>query len=77
MAHVGWRWTCLAYAGLMGRLARPSLIAQALVLPFDALVVMQSGADALFALLMIFALGTLGVIVALWSASRLDLQYSK
>lgn len=65
------------HAGLVGRLARPGLIAQVLALPFGALVVTQGGADALFVLLTIFTLGNLGVIAALWSASHPDLRYSK
>jgi MFS family permease len=54
------------YAGLVGRLARPALIAQAVAAPLGALVVTWGGADALFRLLIVLAVGNLGLIVALW-----------
>jgi predicted MFS family arabinose efflux permease len=54
------------YAGLVGRLARPGLVAQAIAPPLGALVVTRGGADALFVLLTVLAAGNLGLIAILW-----------
>ena len=55
------------FAPLMGRLARPSLVAQALAPLVGAFVLSRWGADALFALLAAFALANLGLVAALWA----------
>ncbi|MGU3662270.1 MFS transporter [Methylobacterium fujisawaense] len=65
------------YAGLIGRLARPGLVAQALAPPLGALVVTHGGADALFVVLTVLAAGNLGLIAALWTVLREDLQRRK
>lgn len=57
------------YAVLLGRLARPNLVAQALAPSLGAFVLARCGADALFMLLIGLALGNLGLIAALWRAA--------
>lgn len=54
------------YPLLVGRLARPGLIAQALAPPAGAFVLTHAGADPLWWLLLALALITLGMIGALW-----------
>ncbi|MDR7039903.1 MFS family permease [Methylobacterium sp. BE186] len=54
------------YARLIGRLARPGLVAQALAPLVGAFVVTEGGADALFAILAALALANVGLVGALW-----------
>lgn len=54
------------YATLLGRLARPGLVAQALAPPLGAYVLAQGGADATFALLAGMALLNVVLVTALW-----------
>ncbi|QGY04209.1 MFS transporter [Methylobacterium mesophilicum SR1.6/6] len=54
------------YAGLIGRLARPGLVAQALAPPIGAVLLTRLGADALWAMLAALALVNLGLIGGLW-----------
>ncbi|MBE7245099.1 MAG: MFS transporter [Actinomycetospora chiangmaiensis] len=54
------------YAGLIGRLARPGLVAQALAPPLGAVLLTRLGADALWAMLAALALVNLGLIGGLW-----------
>lgn len=56
------------YAPLLGRLARPGLVAQALAPPLGAYVLAQGGADATFALLAGMALLNVVLVAALWRA---------
>jgi hypothetical protein len=58
------------YATLMGRLAFPSLIVQALAPSAMALLIEQSGVDATMATLTAFAALNVGLIAALWSLCR-------
>ena len=58
------------YASLVGRLARPSLVAQALAPPIGAFVVAHGGAGATFGLLVGMALLNVGLVGALWRANR-------
>lgn len=54
------------YPPLVGRLARPGLIAQALAPPAGAFVLTYGSADALWWLLLALALANLGLVGALW-----------
>lgn len=54
------------YALVVGRLARPGLVAQALAPPAGAVVLTRAGPDALWWLLLALALANLGLIGALW-----------
>ena len=54
------------YAGLVGRLARPGLMAQAVAPPIGAFLLIRLGADGLWAALALMALANLGLIAALW-----------
>ncbi|MEE7455952.1 MFS transporter [Methylorubrum populi] len=56
------------YAPLLGRLARPGLVAQALAPPLGAYVLAQGGADATFVLLAGMALLNVVLVAALWRA---------
>ncbi len=58
------------YAPLVGRLARPSLIAQALAPPLGASVLAQGGAGATFGLLAVMALLNVGLVGALCQTKR-------
>lgn len=58
------------YAGLIGRLARPGLIAQALSPPTGAYLLTRIGPDALWAILAALALVNLGLIAGLWREKR-------
>ncbi|GJE17211.1 MFS transporter [Methylobacterium sp. Leaf102] len=54
------------YAPLVGRLARPGLVAQALAPSLGAVVLTQAGADATYALLTVLALANVALAVSLW-----------
>lgn len=54
------------YAGLVGRLARPGLVAQAAAPPLGAVLFSRLGADGLWAALALMALANLGLIAGLW-----------
>ena len=54
------------YAALVGRLARPGLIAQALAPPAGAFVLTHAGPGSLWWLLLALALVNLGLVGALW-----------
>ncbi len=54
------------YPLVVGRLARPGLIAQALAPPAGAFVLTRAGPDPLWLLLLALALVNLGLVVALW-----------
>lgn len=54
------------YAGLMGRLARPSLIAQALAPSLGAFLLVRQGVDATLAVLVCLAAANLMLLAALW-----------
>ncbi|WP_336489518.1 MFS transporter [Methylobacterium nigriterrae] len=56
------------YAPLVGRLARPGLVAQALAPLLGAFVLAHGGADALWLVLAALALSNLGLVAALWRA---------
>ncbi|KAB1071613.1 MFS transporter [Methylobacterium planeticum] len=56
------------YAALVGRLARPGLVAQALAPTLGAVVLARGGPDALFGLLVVLALANLGLVGLLWRA---------
>lgn len=56
------------YAPLLGLLARPGLVAQALAPPLGAYVLAHGGADATFGLLAGMALLNVGLVAALWPA---------
>ena len=55
------------YPLVVGRLARPGLVAQALAPPAGAFVLTHAGPDALWWALLILALANLGLIAILWS----------
>ncbi|WP_039901831.1 MFS transporter [Methylobacterium sp. GXF4] len=55
------------YPVLVGRLARPGLIAQALAPSLGAVALTYGGADAAYALLVVLALANVGLAGALWS----------
>lgn len=54
------------YATLVGRLARPGLVAQALAPSLGAFVLTHAGADATYALLAVLALANVALAVSLW-----------
>ncbi|MDP4003155.1 MFS transporter [Methylobacterium sp. NEAU K] len=54
------------YAGLVGRLARPGLVAQALAPPLGAFLLARIGPDALWGVLALLAVINLGLIGGLW-----------
>ncbi len=54
------------YAGLVGRLARPALVAQAIAPPLGAFLLERIGPDALWGLLALLAAINLGLIGGLW-----------
>jgi hypothetical protein len=54
------------YPLVVGRLARPGLVAQALAPPAGALVLTYAGPDALWWLLLVLSLANLGLAGALW-----------
>jgi len=54
------------YPLVVGRLARPGLIAQAVAPPAGAFVLMHAGPDALWWLLLALSLANLGLVGALW-----------
>ncbi|KQT84955.1 MFS transporter [Methylobacterium sp. Leaf465] len=54
------------YAPLVGRLARPGLVAQAFAPSLGAVVLTQAGADATYALLSVLALANVALAVSLW-----------
>ncbi|SEG53864.1 hypothetical protein SAMN04488144_1224 [Methylobacterium sp. 190mf] len=54
------------YASLIGRLARPGLVAQALAPPIGAFVLAHGSADALLWVLVALAATNLGLVRALW-----------
>ncbi|WP_279356745.1 MFS transporter [Methylobacterium indicum] len=56
------------YPVLVGRLARPGLIAQALAPSLGAVALTYGGADATYGLLLALALANVGLAVALWGA---------
>jgi len=58
------------YARLMGRIAMPSLIAQAIAPSIAALVMVSAGAGATLVLLLALALANVVAVAALWSAMR-------
>jgi hypothetical protein len=58
------------YAGLVGRLARPGLIAQALAPPLGAFILTRAGADALWLSLSLLALVNLALIGMIWRARQ-------
>ncbi len=60
------------YPLLVGRLARPGLVAQALAPPAGAFVLTHAGPDPLWWLLLVLALINLGLIAALWRAQTLS-----
>ena len=53
---------------LVGRLARPGLVAQALAPTLGAVVLAQGGPDALFGLLVALAFVNVGLVGLLWQA---------
>jgi predicted MFS family arabinose efflux permease len=54
------------YALVVGRLARPGLVAQALAPPAGAFVLTHAGPDALWWLLLALSVANLGLVGALW-----------
>ncbi|GJD75408.1 MFS transporter [Methylobacterium goesingense] len=54
------------YAPLVGRLARPGLVAQALAPSLGAVVLTHAGADATYALLAVLALANVAIALSLW-----------
>jgi hypothetical protein len=64
------------YAVLIGRLAFPSLIAQALSPFAGALILQRYGADAVIGVLLGFAVINVALIAALWAICRRRLDYS-
>jgi len=58
------------YATLMGRLAFPSLIVQALAPAATALLIEHSGAAVTMAMLTVFAAFNVALIAVLWSLCR-------
>ena len=54
------------YAALVGRLARPGLVAQALAPSVGAVVLAQGGANATYALLSILAVANVTLALSLW-----------
>ncbi|KQP44019.1 MFS transporter [Methylobacterium sp. Leaf106] len=62
------------YAPLVGRLARPGLVAQALAPLLGAYVLTSAGADALWVILLVLALANIGLITALWRNKQSQAQ---
>ena len=58
------------YATLMGRLAFPSLVVQALAPSAGALLIERSGAIATVATLNVFAVANVALVAILWAAYR-------
>jgi predicted MFS family arabinose efflux permease len=58
------------YAALIGRLARPGLMAQAVAPPLGAFLLTWTGADALWGILAVLAVINLGLIGGLWRQKR-------
>ncbi|MHB2209093.1 MFS transporter [Methylobacterium sp. CM6257] len=58
------------YAALIGRLARPGLMAQAAAPPLGAFLLTWTGADALWGILAVLAVINLGLIGGLWRQKR-------
>lgn len=56
------------YPLVVGRLARPGLVAQALAPPAGAFVLTYASPGALWWLLLALSLANLGLVVALWRA---------
>lgn len=56
------------YPVLVGRLARPGLIAQAVAPSLGAVALTYGGADAAYGVLVALALANLGMAIALWGA---------
>ncbi|WP_311274645.1 MFS transporter [Methylobacterium sp. WCS2018Hpa-22] len=54
------------YAALVGRLARPGLVAQALAPSVGAVVLAQGGANATYALLSVLAVANVALALSLW-----------
>ncbi|RZK97103.1 MAG: MFS transporter, partial [Methylobacterium sp.] len=54
------------YAALVGRLARPGLVAQALAPSLGAVVLTHGGADATYTVLTVLALGNVVLALLLW-----------
>ncbi|GJD72686.1 MFS transporter [Methylobacterium sp. J-043] len=54
------------YAALVGRLARPGLVAQALAPSVGAVVLTHAGADATYALLSVLAVANVALALSLW-----------
>ncbi|KQU17602.1 MFS transporter [Methylobacterium sp. Leaf94] len=54
------------YAALVGRLARPGLVAQALAPSVGAVVLTHAGADATYALLTVLAVANVALALSLW-----------
>jgi hypothetical protein len=54
------------YAPLVGRLARPGLVAQALAPSLGAVLLTHGGPDAAYGLLAALALANVGLALALW-----------
>jgi predicted MFS family arabinose efflux permease len=64
------------YAGLVGRLARPGLVAQALAPPLGAFLLVRIGPDALWGLLALLAAINLVLIGGLWRLKAVAAQSS-
>ena len=62
------------YAPLVGRLARPGLVAQALAPLLGAFVLTNSGPNTLWIILAILALANVGLIASLWSNVRSEVD---
>jgi MFS family permease len=58
------------YAALIGRIAFPSNIAQAVSPALAAILLQRSGADALLAVLAVFACLNVGLTIVLWLMCR-------
>lgn len=64
------------YAALVGRLARPGLVAQALAPPLGAFLLTRAGADALWLVLALLALVNLALIGVIWRVRKAGLHSS-
>jgi hypothetical protein len=60
------------YPLVVGRLARPGLVAQALAPPAGAFVLTQASPEALLWLLLALSLANLGLVGALWHLHRAE-----
>ena len=60
------------YPLVVGRLARPGLVAQALAPPIGAFVLTRASPDALWWLLLALSLANLGLVGALWQRHRAE-----